>query len=311
MQKRLISYALLAASTASSAIIKDVRDSIARNDLAGADAQVEAYRRQNGVTPEMLEALSWLGRGALDARDYAPAEKYAQQTYALCVEQLKHQPLDQERHLPIALGAAIEVQANVMAARGERSAAVDFLRYQLRTYHATSIRMRIQKNLNLLTLEGKPAPQIATKEYVGPKPLTLAALKGKPVLLFFWAHWCGDCKAEIPVLSRIEKEYGSHLAIIGPTQRYGFVAQGAEAPPDGELKYIDEVRQKYYAPRIPGFQVPVDEETFKNYGASTTPTIVLVDASGIVRLYRPGNMSYEELKPFLEKYGRVPVAVTD
>lgn len=301
MQKRLISYALLAASTASSAIIKDVRDSIAKNDLAQGDAQVEAYRKQNGVTPEMLEAMSWLARGAFNAKDYAKAQGYAKRTLDLTLEQLKHQPLDQERHLPIALGAAIEVSANTMAAKGERSAAVEYLRTQIKTYHATSIRTRLQKNLNLLTLEGKPAPAISTAEYVGAKPATLAALKGKPALLFFWAHWCGDCKSDIPVLARIQQEYGKRIAIVGPTQHYGYVAQGEEASPAAELKYIDEVRKKYYASRIADFQVPVSDETFKNYGASTTPTIVLLDSAGIVRLYRPGKMTFDELKPYLDK----------
>jgi thiol-disulfide isomerase/thioredoxin len=301
MQKRLISYALLMASTATSAIVKDVRDSIEKKDLRQAEAQVEAYRKQFGITPEMLEAHSWLGRGALDAKDYQRAESYAQKTYEMCLAQLKHRPLDQDRYLPIALGAAIEVQANVMAGRGERSAAVDYLRRELRTWHATSIRTRIQKNLNLLTLEGKPAPAIVTDVFVGPRPSTLAQLRGRPVLLFFWAHWCGDCKAEVPVLARIRQEYGSRLAMVGPTQRYGYVAQGEEAPADVELKYIDEVRLKYYAPRIADFRVPVNEETFRNYGASTTPTIALIDSSGIVRLYHPGNMTYEELKPRLDR----------
>lgn len=301
MQKRLISYALLAASTASSAIIADVREAIARNDLAHAHAQVETYRKQNGTTPEVLEAMSWLSRGALATKDYAQAEAYAQKTYDLSIQLLRSAPLDTERHLPIALGAAIEVQANVMAARGERSAAVDYLRKQLQTYRATSIRSRIQKNINLLTLEGKAAPAIDTREYLGPKPSSLAALKGKPALLFFWAHWCGDCKSEVSVLSKIQQEYAGRVAIIGPTQRYGYVAEGQEAPPDVELKYIDEVRQKYYAARVPGFQTPVSEETFKNYGASTTPTMVLLDANGIVRLYRPGKMTYDELKRHLDK----------
>jgi thiol-disulfide isomerase/thioredoxin len=316
MQKRLISYALLMASTATSAIVKDVRDSIEKRDLGRAEAQVEAYHKQFGITPEMLEAHSWLGRGALDAKLYQQAESYSRKTYEMCLEQLKHRPLDQDRYLPVALGAAIEVQANAMAAKGARSAAVDYLRRELKAWHATSIRTRIQKNLNLLTLEGKPAPAIVTDVFVGPRPSTLAQLRGKPVLLFFWAHWCGDCKAEVPVLARIQKEYGSRLAIIGPTQRYGYIARGEEAPPEVELRYIDEVRLKYYAPWIADFRAPVSEETFRNYGASTTPTIVLIDASGIVRLYHPGNMTYEELKPRLDRLspadaGQPPRATDD
>jgi thiol-disulfide isomerase/thioredoxin len=311
MRKRLIACALLAASTAASAIVKDVRDSIARNDLAGGNAKLEQYRREQGVTPEFLEALSWMGRGALAAKDYGKAEAYAQRTYDLCVAELKKRPLDQERHLPVALGAAIEVRANVLAAQGERVAAVAFLREQLKRYYSTSIRARVQKNINLLTLEGKPAPAIRVREYVGSPPRTLAQLRGTPVLLFFWAHWCGECKSEIPVLARIASEYGSRLAIVAPTQRYGYVAQGAEAPPPVELKYIDEVRQKYYAPKLPSMQVPVSEEAFKNYGASTTPTIVLVDARGIIRRYHPGKMTYEELEAQIRRLVLPPVPATD
>ena len=46
--------------------------------------------------------------------------------------------------------------------------------------------------------------------------------------------------------------------------------------------------------------MPVSEETFKNYGVSTTPTLVLIARGGLVRLYHPGQMSYEELAPIIE-----------
>ena len=46
--------------------------------------------------------------------------------------------------------------------------------------------------------------------------------------------------------------------------------------------------------------MPVSDETLRNYGVSTTPTIVLIDKSGIVRLYHPGAMSFEELAPKIE-----------
>jgi hypothetical protein len=52
--------------------------------------------------------------------------------------------------------------------------------------------------------------------------------------------------------------------------------------------------------------VPVNEETFKNYGASTSPTLVLIDRAGIVRLYHPGRMTYEELQPLVAKLTAAP-----
>ena len=101
----------------------------------------------------MLEALSWMARGAAGGEEYrSSGASTRSETYrALAVTQLKKRPLDREPHLPIALGAAIEVEANVLATRGQRTEAVTYLQDQLKTYYATSIRTRIQKNINLLT----------------------------------------------------------------------------------------------------------------------------------------------------------------
>jgi thioredoxin-related protein len=46
--------------------------------------------------------------------------------------------------------------------------------------------------------------------------------------------------------------------------------------------------------------VPVSEENFKAYGASTTPTVVLIDRGGIVRLYHPGQMKLDEFEPLVK-----------
>lgn len=284
-------------------VVTQVRVALAEGDLAGAENLVAQYRKFSGVTPELAEALSWLGRGSLAAKKLGAAESYAQQVNRLCLEQLKTRKLDGDRSLPLALGAAIEVQAQVLAQRGERAEAVAYLRGELAKYRTTSIRTRIQKNINLLTLEGKLAPPIDTTQWIGERPQPVAALRGKPVLLFFWAHWCPDCKQEAPILARFQKQY-KDLVVIGPTQRYGYVEGGQEAPPEAEMKYIEQVRRQFYSEVA--MTVPVSEENFKNFGASTTPTVVLIDRRGIVRLYHPGRMTYEELAPLLARVNATP-----
>jgi thiol-disulfide isomerase/thioredoxin len=211
-------------------------------------------------------------------------------------DQLLHtHKLDSDPWLPMAVGAAIEVHAQVLAARGERGDAVDFLRAQVALFGTSSIGERIEKNLNLLSLEGKPAPALDELEWLGAKPPALGALRGHPVLLFFWAHWCVDCKAEAPILAEIQKLYGPKgLVLIAPTRYYGYVAQGQDAARVVEKRYIETVRRQFYA-ALGDVPVPLSNANFLKYGASTTPTLVLIDSAGVVRLYHPGNLSGPDL----------------
>ena len=300
-RKLLILILILLVTPAWAGIVEDVRIALAQDNFSTADSYLTSYRTRNGVTPEYVEAYSWMARVALDAREYDQAEAYAKQTRTLALEQLKQRPLDAEPHLPLALGAAIEVQAQTLAARGQRTQAIAVLQTALRTYGSTSIRARLQKNLNLLSFEGKPAPALREQQFLGAKPPMLAQLKGSPVLLFFWAHWCVDCKAEAPIITQLRSEFAARgLTVLGPTQLYGYTAQVEHASPSDELAYIDAVRHRFYSGLL-DMPVPISKYNFDVYGASTTPTLVLLDRAGKIAMYHPGALAYGQLKAEIEK----------
>jgi thiol-disulfide isomerase/thioredoxin len=187
------------------------------------------------------------------------------------------------------------VQAQVTSARGARSEAVLYLQREMERYRTTSMLKRIQKNINLMTMEGQPAPALDRSEFIGPTPPSAQDLKGKVVLLFFWAHWCGDCKWQSPILAKLLDKYQPQgFTIVAPTQRYGYVARGASATPDEELKYIIQIRDELY-PFLKTLPVLTTAANHDRYGVSTTPTIVIVDRQGAVRLYHPGQMTEADL----------------
>jgi thiol-disulfide isomerase/thioredoxin len=285
-------------------IVEDVRTALAQNDFSAADQDLKSYAARNGVNGEYVEAYSWMARSALNNSQYDQAASYAKQAEALATDQLKHRSLDAEPHLPIGLGAAIEVQSQTLAARGERTQAIAVLQAALRTYGNTSIRARLQKNLNLLSFVGRPAPTLRQDQYLGAALPTAAKLKTSPTLLFFWAHWCGDCKAEAPIITQLRSEFAAKgLMVIGPTRLYGYTAQTENASPGDELAYIDAVRKRFYSGLL-DMPVPISTHNFDVYGASTTPTLVLLDRTGKVAWYHPGAVPYGELKGEIEKVVR-------
>jgi thiol-disulfide isomerase/thioredoxin/DsbC/DsbD-like thiol-disulfide interchange protein len=281
-------------------LVAMVRDAMS-TDFARAEQLVRNYRATHGITPEMLLALSWLGRGALADKKLDLAEKYAGETYELGRAELKRRGMDDEANFPTAFGAAIETLGKIAAERGKRSEAVAFLDEQLKAYGGTSLHKRIQKNINLLSMEGTVAPSLDLSEYQGVTPPTLASLQGKVVLLFFWAHWCSDCKAQGPVLEKLLQRYGSQgLVVVAPTQRFGYAAAGKTATPDEEKSYIQHVRQTSYAwmAKVP---VTLSETNHKRYGVSSTPTVVVVDRAGIVRLYNAGQVPEAKLEELVRR----------
>jgi thiol-disulfide isomerase/thioredoxin len=275
-------------------VVAYVRVSLRNGDLASAEAMAKQYRRLNGDTPEVLEALAWVARGHLSAGHVDEAIQQAEDIQRSSEAALGTRTLDSEPHLPLALGAAYEVEAEALYSQHKLSEAIQLLQSGLRKFHGTSLVERLRKNINLMTLEGKRMPPLRTPEWIGAKG-NPAAWQGKVLLLLFWAHWCADCKIQVPVIARLAAEFESKgLVVIAPTERYGYTMDDDHAPPAKETAFIQKVFERYYS-SIPNVRVPLDSANFERFGASTTPTLVLVDRRGIVRLYHPGLMDEASL----------------
>lgn len=289
----LVLAALLApASARAGDLTRLVRLKISAGDLLTGEAAVEEYRRSKGLDAEALDAVGWLARGALllGRPDRAAAH----------VAELRAAIPAETKEVVVPLGAAVEVAGKLLLAREGRGAALRFLEGELARAEDPALRSRIQKNVNLLSLEGQPAPEIGGTGPAGDPAPSLASLRGRPVLVYLWAAGCGDCKAQAPVLARVFSRYRDRgLAMVAPTRLYGDGPGGKALPPAEELA---EVSRAWGALEgLSGVGVPVDTETMVRYGASATPTIVLVDRKGAVRFYTPTRVSESELSRRVEE----------
>ena len=70
----------------------------------------------------------------------------------------------------------------------------------------------------LLPTLGTPAPELSYYDDLGAKR-ELAELRGRVVLLNFWATWCAPCRREMPMLSRLQREYANKKTMAGAASR--------------------------------------------------------------------------------------------
>jgi thiol-disulfide isomerase/thioredoxin len=279
-----LAAALLVVLPATASVIGDERMKLSAGDLSSAEAIVEDLHHTSGDTAEYAAAVSWLARGALMLREPMAVEKYLAETNRLTTALLKNTRVDDDSFLQAAVGAAIEVEAQSLAQQGKRTQALQLLQREQAKPYPIALQCRIQKNVNLLSLVGQPAPGIGGKH------------PGQPVLLFLWAHWCGDCRAQAPTMARIKADFAAKgLLILAPTRRYGSTSDSEKATVEQEDKEIEKTWQEFYG-GLGDTLHPVEEATMVEYGVSSTPTLVLIDRHGIVRLYQPYRMSETRLR---------------
>jgi cytochrome c biogenesis protein CcdA/thiol-disulfide isomerase/thioredoxin len=136
----------------------------------------------------------------------------------------------------------------------------------------------------------------------GGRPLSLASLKGKVVLVDFWTYSCINCQRALPHLEAWYREYS----------KYGLVVIGVHTPEFAFERVIGNVRR---AARSLGVDYPVAVDnsylTWENYGTEEWPTEYLIDQTGQLRYIQAGEGDYGQtetlVRDLLSAYGeRLP-----
>ncbi|HVG28547.1 MAG TPA: redoxin domain-containing protein [Pyrinomonadaceae bacterium] len=136
--------------------------------------------------------------------------------------------------------------------------------------------------------QARPAPEIEVKDWIDQKPTTLAAERGRVVLLDFWATWCAPCQAALPAMSDWQRRFKDRgLTIIALTQYHDETVDGRPVKTKREQ---DALRSFRRANRLP-FGVAAAETltTAARYNVTSIPAAVLIDRRGVVRYLNVGS----------------------
>lgn len=137
-------------------------------------------------------------------------------------------------------------------------------------------------------LSGKPAPDFAFVDMSG-KSIKLSELRGKTVLLDFWATWCGPCRADGPSLDKLAKKYGDNrLQIVGVS--------------------VDEDRaivRKFLNEHPHGYPIVLttENEMPRAYQIGVFPTYVIIDSEGKFADATEGDSGFSKLRKLLKRAG--------
>lgn len=149
------------------------------------------------------------------------------------------------------------------------------------------------------SLIGKPAPDFVLQDLSG-KTVALSSFKGKPLLINFWATWCGPCKIETPWLIELQNQYASKgFEVIGIS------TEGEDLKPDDKegldrqktaiAKFIKEEHMQY--PVL----VNGDSLVGPYGGLDSMPTSVYVNTEGKVVAVQLGITSKDDMEENIKK----------
>lgn len=153
----------------------------------------------------------------------------------------------------------------------------------MRKFVARTAAVIVAALLTTLASAAGPAPSVApafTLPSRDGKTVTLESLKGKVVMLNFWASWCGPCRKELPLLDQMYKRYGKQgFALLG-------VNVDAESADAEKLLKVTPVT----------FPVLFDKESKVSqlYNVDSMPSSVFIDRNGNLRALHRGYKEGDE-----------------
>jgi thiol-disulfide isomerase/thioredoxin len=141
----------------------------------------------------------------------------------------------------------------------------------------------LRDNHTRVSLIGEPAPEILVKHWINSEPLSLERLRGRVLLIEFWATWCRSCVEVFPKVKRLHEAHADRgLSVLALTRHY-YTSPGPVESAEKELELI----YNYVREHALEFPVGVSEDatTQMSYGAVGLPTVALIDRRGRVRAF--------------------------
>jgi thiol-disulfide isomerase/thioredoxin len=193
-----------------------------------------------------------------------------------------------------AIGAYHSAYASVLQDAEGKEEAVTYLETQMEDA-SDQLAQVLRPELTQMKLIGTEAPALNPNRSIGEFP-GLEEYRGKIVLVDFFAHWCGPCKASLPSLVELYEEMNEQgVEIVHVTQFYGSYESETELSEDEEYERMEGFVQQY---NMDWPVVFVDAEPYEAYGVTGIPHLALVGPSGHVLEVKVGfsEESFAQLK---------------